>query len=580
MNTLCIILGRAGSRGLTHKNSLPLGGRAMVAWTIDHARLSGRVCRVVLSTDSPAVAAAGHEYGIHVIDRPADLAGDTATVDSAARHALLETERRFGERYDAAVILYANVPLRPAGLVDRALEKLEATGCDSVQSVYPVGKNHPWWMKTLEGVTRDELAPFHSNAVYRRQDLPPVYMLDGGVIAVRRESLMREVPGEPHAFLGTDRRAIVTAPGEVVDIDSAADLAVARAMLRGRGPEAMAIGSRRVGPGEPVYVIAELGVNHDGSVERALALTDAAKAAGADAVKLQLFDAGLLMSGDAEFAAYQRGSASDPPNPLAMLQQLQLSVADMRRVAERARQLGLGFIVTCFSPAMAPAMRDLNLDAVKLASPDLVNGPLIDAVLELGKPLLLSTGAATLAEVAAASHRCGDHPAALLHCVSSYPTPADHANLGRIESLAAFGRVVGYSDHTTELHMGMLAAARGAQVIEKHLTHDRLAPGPDHAASFDPAQFSEYVELIRSAAAALAPRPDVQEIERDVRRVSRQSLCTTTNLPAGHVIRPGDLTIKRPGTGIPASELEAVIGRTVRRAVEANRLLRADDLEG
>ena len=231
MFTLGIILARAGSKGLPQKNALTVAGRPMLAWTIDHARSSRLLDRVMLSTDGEALAAIGREQGIEVVLRPEELASDTATVDSAARHAVLSFERRRGEQVDAAVILYGNVPVRPRDLTDRAVSKLIQTSCDSVQSVYPVGKNHPYWMKVLRGADGDSLGMYQDNAVYRRQDLPAVYMLDGGVIAVTRRNLFTVRDDEPHAFLGSDRRAIITGEGDVIDIDSELDCRVAEAVL-------------------------------------------------------------------------------------------------------------------------------------------------------------------------------------------------------------------------------------------------------------------------------------------------------------------------------------------------------------
>lgn len=228
MSTLCIILARAGSKGLPNKNALPVAGRPMLDWTIDHALAAAGVDRVVLSTDGGHLAEIAERRGIDVVMRPAELAHDTATVDSAARHAVESMD----EAYDHVVILYGNVPLRPAGLIDAALAKLTATGCDSVQSVCPVGKMHPFWMRKLGGVGGDALENYQPNQVYRRQDLPPVFMLDGGLIAVTREALLTVRDGEPHAFLGEDRRAVVTQPGEVVDVDTEIDLHVAGAILR------------------------------------------------------------------------------------------------------------------------------------------------------------------------------------------------------------------------------------------------------------------------------------------------------------------------------------------------------------
>ena len=234
MKVLGVIIARAGSKGLPEKNARIVAGKPMLAWTLEHALGAQALDHVVLSTDGSTLMAIGRSYGVEVIERPPELAHDTATVDSAARHAVETFEGEHETTIDVAVILYGNIPVRPADLTDRAVQKLNETGCDSVQSVYPVGKNHPYWMKQLDGETGDELVMYQDNRIYRRQDLPPVYMLDGGIIAVQRQSLFTIMEGQPHAFLGSDRRAIVTEPDAVMDVDSPLDLLVAEAMLKQR----------------------------------------------------------------------------------------------------------------------------------------------------------------------------------------------------------------------------------------------------------------------------------------------------------------------------------------------------------
>ena len=578
MRTLCVILGRAGSKGLPGKNVMMIAGRPMIAWTIDHAKAAKRVDQIVVSTDGEEIAQVAGDCGVEVVMRPAELASDTATVDAAVRHAVEQIEDR-RSKIEHVVILYANVPVRPAGLIDRAIEKLESTGCDSVQSVCAVGKMHPYWQKVLTGTDGDVIEPFIKNAVYRRQDLPPVYQLDGGIIAVRRGSLFTVRDGEPHAFLGSDRRAIVTPSGGVVDIDDAKDVAAAAAMLGkwevGSGKWEVVIAGRTIGGGERTYVIAELGVNHDGSVDRALKLVRAAKEAGADAVKLQLFDPDLLLSAEAELAKYQEASADDPH---AMLRALQLDVDEMLKVKKLAHKLGLGFIVTPFSIESVDDMRRLDVDAVKIASPDCVNRPLIEAMQKLGKPLIVSTGASEMAELVAMLPVYRRSACVLMDCISAYPAPVGVAAIGMSTDLFRLGLLAGYSDHTMDGGMGMFAVIGGACVLEKHLTYDRNAPGPDHAASFDPQQFGDYVSLVRVHDGSHTRTKVVRDCERDVRRVSRQSVCAKRDLKAGEVIKRDDVTVKRPGTGIPAAQLTGVVGKTLKRDVKANHLLREGDV--
>lgn len=234
--TLAVILARAGSKGLPEKNARTLKGKPLLAWTIEHAKNSKSLSKIVLSTDGAALAEIARHHGIDVIHRPAALATDDARVQDAARHAVEQVEQNDHTTFGHIVILYGNVPLRPADLTDRAVAKLIQTRADSVQSVCPVGKMHPYWMKILTGENEDVMAPYQPNEIYRRQDLPPVFMLDGGIIAVTRDALMNsEHDDQPHGFLGKDRRAVTTEPGQVVDVDSALDLALADALLSSAG---------------------------------------------------------------------------------------------------------------------------------------------------------------------------------------------------------------------------------------------------------------------------------------------------------------------------------------------------------
>ena len=223
-----VILGRAGSRGLPGKNSRLLAGRPLICHTIDHAREAATLGRVIVSTDGDEIAAAAVSMGagqLEVVRRPRELATDTASVAAAARHAIEES----GASEPIVVILYANVPVRPPGLIDRAVGMLIETGADSVQSYVSVGKHHPCWMVALEAGHR--VQPYRQSTIDRRQDLPRLLVPDGGVIAAKRTCLLEAPDDQPHAFLGTDRRGFETTPGSVVDVDTAADLLVAEAIL-------------------------------------------------------------------------------------------------------------------------------------------------------------------------------------------------------------------------------------------------------------------------------------------------------------------------------------------------------------
>ncbi len=255
-NAIAVVLARAGSKGVPGKNIAVVGGRPCIAWTIEAAQRSRGVGPVVVSTDDLRAREIARAMGCVVVDRPPGLASDTATVDDAVRHAIeaIAPGGSGGATEDparAVVMLYANVPVRPAGLIDRAVELLVKSGCDSVQSYAPVGKHHPWWTVKIArdldaggagsaGVVRPWEGERLYHGVYRRQDLPPAFVPDGGVVAMTARALFGRIEGVepgPHAFLGRDRRAVMTGEGEVVDIDSRVDLAVADAVLRERRGE-------------------------------------------------------------------------------------------------------------------------------------------------------------------------------------------------------------------------------------------------------------------------------------------------------------------------------------------------------
>jgi N,N'-diacetyllegionaminate synthase len=338
-------------------------------------------------------------------------------------------------------------------------------------------------------------------------------------------------------------------------------------------------------------------VNHDGSPARAMELVELAAEAGADAIKLQYFRAELLMGRASRLAAYQK--AAGESDPVEMLRRLELTAEDMRPLVKRAHELGLGAIVTVFNLELVGGADLLGWDAYKTASPDIVHRPLLDALAATGRPLIVSTGAATLDEVnrAAGWLTHAKDRLAFLQCVSCYPTRREDAAIRAMEPIAAAtGLPIGYSDHTRETDSGAVAANLGAVILEKHFTYDKHAKGPDHAASLEPAEFRAYATLARDesnlrswTAARVPPKEDVRwgppekrilECERDVRHVSRQSITAARELRACAVLGRGDLCFKRPGSGLEPWLLHEVLGRRLARDVGVDMPLTAQDVQG
>lgn len=231
MNTLAVILARAGSEGLANKHLRLIYGRPVIEYTFDHVRESKLLSKTVVSTDCPHIKGLARARGLPVVDRPAELATSSASVQDAMLHAMDAAESQGNFHADALVVLYGNVPIRQSGIIDKAVELLRKTGCDSVRSFCPVGKWHPAWMARLDG---DRVEPLVPGSIHRRQDLTPLYLHDGAVVAVSRDSMLRarENRSDPHAFFGIDRRGILTEVGQTVEIDHARDLFLAEAILR------------------------------------------------------------------------------------------------------------------------------------------------------------------------------------------------------------------------------------------------------------------------------------------------------------------------------------------------------------
>lgn len=335
---------------------------------------------------------------------------------------------------------------------------------------------------------------------------------------------------------------------------------------------------------EPVFIIAEAGVNHNGQLATALRLVEAAKEAGADAVKFQTFRAERIVGAAAEKAAYQKRHTSSDETQYQMLKRLELSEEAHYRLVEHCRDLQIEFLSTPFDDESADFLAELGISRFKIPSGEITNTPFLQYVAEKGRPVILSTGASDLGEVAAAIAALeagGATQISLLHCVSQYPAPYEDINLRAMHTLANVFRVpVGYSDHTLGIEIPVAAVAMGARIIEKHFTLDRNMPGPDHQASIEPLDFQRMVQSIRHVEAALGDgvkRPAVSE--REIRPNIRKSLVAAVDLQEGEMITPEVLQIKRPGTGISPSFLKEVIGLKLTRPVKKDTVLKWEDFK-
>ncbi len=337
------------------------------------------------------------------------------------------------------------------------------------------------------------------------------------------------------------------------------------------------MGSCRIGSTRPLFIIAEAGVNHNGDIGMAKELVDVAKECGADAVKFQTFSADALVTSTAPTAVYQR-RATGVSTQYDVLNALEFDKSEWRHLANHAKKKGILFLSTPFDEKSADLVDSLGVHAFKISSGDVTNDPLLAHIARKGKPVILSTGMSTMSEISHAlltlrSH--GNPPIILLHCVSSYPAPIKEANVQVVQTLSrAFGVLAGFSDHTLGLSASSAAVALGACVIEKHITLDKTLEGPDHKASADPEEFASFVSTLRQVHEALGSQEKaVTSAEKEIRLKARRSIIAAFDLPAGTLLTRAHLAVKRPGTGMPPTQLHTLIGCRLVRSVKKDQLI-------
>lgn len=561
-NTLMLIPARGGSRRLPGKALRCVGGLPLIARAIVVARRAAALlstpATIAVSTDDPAIAEVARRFSAEIpFLRPAELAADDTPTIAVIRHALAHYASR-NQTFTEVVLLQPTSPLRTAEDVVRTVRS---------------HREKPAWSAVTVRVGRDG-SPATQFCAREGLLLPfgaegEPMVLNGAVYTFapawtdRHDSLAL-----PHAT-----RTVVMPAERSVDVDTADDLAIAQATWESGSPW----------PAGRCCVIAEAGVNHDGDLDVARRLVDAAVSAGADAVKFQTFDPARLASAGAAKAAYQQKTTPSKESQHEMLARLVLNSDDHRALQAHCRQAGIAFLSSAFDIADVDLLDALDVPTLKLGSGELTNHPLLAHAAATLRPVICSTGAAFLHEVASAVdvlRSAGCDRLALVHCVSDYPAQYRDLNLRAISTLAAaFDVPVGFSDHTLGIEAACATAALGARILEKHLTLDRNRRGPDHRSSLEPEEFRALVTAVRNVTAALGDgvkRP--QASEQSVRAAARRSLVAACNITAGTVITVKHVVAKRPGTGIAPGELPLVLHRRAARDISADELINWDDL--
>lgn len=329
---------------------------------------------------------------------------------------------------------------------------------------------------------------------------------------------------------------------------------------------------------EHIFIIAEAGVNHNGSIETAKALIDAAKDAGADAVKFQTFKAESLVSKDAPLAQYQKQIIYEEDSQYSMLKKLELDFSSHVILSQYCSEKHILFLSTAFDLDSIDRLEELRVPLHKIPSGEITNLPYLEKIAKTRKPVIMSTGMCELEEVQAAVDvlkKNGTTDITILHCNTEYPTPFEDVNLRAMQSMSQkFSTKIGYSDHTTGIEIPIAAAALGAVVIEKHLTLDKNMEGPDHRASLEPSELKKMVSAIRNIEIALGDgikQPSNSEMKN--KNIARKSIVAKTYIEKGGIFTESNLTIKRPGNGISPMLWYNIIGKIAKQDFYEDELI-------
>ncbi|MFQ5833192.1 MAG: N-acetylneuraminate synthase family protein [Candidatus Thorarchaeota archaeon] len=571
---MAVIPARSGSKGVKNKNLKMLAGLPLICWTIKAALASQLVDRVFLSTDSTEIAKVAGECGAEVpFLRPENLAQDDTPTAPVIRHAIEWFEKESGYTPEIIVTLQPTSPLRTSSDIDDAIRLLVSDeSADSVVGLCET-KSHPYWTRKIDD---NYVVPFiETDRDYNlRQDLPPAYQLNGAIYVTRSELLLME-----NRLLGQQVIPYIMPSERSVDIDTELDFRIAESLIRRTSLSRI---MEFVENKDPIYIIAEAGVNHNGEIAIAKKIVDAAKNAGADAVKFQTYKSEKLVIPDAGKTEYQLRTGDETQQE--MLKKYELSSDDFRELKKYCDNVGIEFLSTPYDPESLVFLTELGVSRIKIASADIVDKQLLAAAASSGKQVILSTGMATMEEVARAVNLIkdsGNDDVLVLHCTTSYPTSFPDVKMGNMLALMeAFDVPVGFSDHTSDLTASLMAASLGARCIERHLTLDRNMVGPDHFASLEPDELKTLVTEIRKIEQAkssgyIARTP---EEERNV-WFMRKSIHAARDLTSDTVLSSKDLIVCRPQNGASSWLVDDMIGKKLIASKESGDPILMEDIE-
>jgi len=577
MKTIAIIPARGGSKRLPNKNTMFLGGIPLLAHSINFAK-ENHIDKIVVSTDDALIKEIALQYGAEVLDRPLVLATDTSpTIDT-----LKQVMENMEGHYDYVVVLQPTNPLRPINLLQEALKRIKEGNFDSLMTV---SRNEQKFGK----ITNDKFVPYNYAIGQRSQDLEPLYY-ENGLLYLAKTKLILEgkLLGENHLPF------IVNHPYAKVDIDIQEDFDYAEYLLHKsinnchtepvevQQPTTnyqlpkpyIEIAGRKIGPDYPPLVIAELGINHEGSLQVAKEMVDAAQKAGMEMVKHQTH----IVEDEMSAAAKKVIPGNATVSIYEIMARCALNETDELALKNYVESKGMIFISTPFSRAAANRLEKMNVPAYKIGSGECNNYPLLEHIAAFGKPVILSTGMNTLESIQKAVAIFDKHqvPVALLHTTNLYPTPTNLVRLGAMTAMhQAFpNKVFGLSDHTLNNNACLGAVALGASILERHFTDHMNRTGPDIVCSMDEQATKELItasnEIWQMRGGIKQPAKE-EQVTIDF---AFATVCAIAPIKKGEIFTKENIWVKRPGTGeILAEHFNELLGKVALRDIENDEQL-------
>jgi N-acetylneuraminate synthase len=577
MKTIAIIPARGGSKRLPSKNVLLLGGIPLLAHSILYAQANSNcIDEIYVSTDNEDIKKIALQYGAQVIDRPKSLSGNDEPTITALKHVL----GNISEELENVILLQATNPLRPKNLLKEAFEIYQKNRCDSL---FTVSRNH----QKLGKIINTKFIPFNYKIGQRSQDLESLYF-ENGLLYITKASLILE-----DKIIGANNRPfIINHPFEHVDIDTEEDFEYAEYLYyKQRNNQQVTtnnqlnnpfieIAGRKIGPDFPPLVIAEIGINHEGSLKVAKEMVDAAKRAGVEVVKHQTHIVEDEMSG----AAKKVIPGNSDVSIYEIMERSALNEKDELELKNYVESEGMIFISTPFSRAAADRLQKFDVTAFKIGSGECNNYPLLQHIAAFGKPVILSTGMNTIASVKKAVAIFDKYkvPVALLHTTNLYPTPSHLVRFGAMMELhnAFPDKVFGLSDHTLNNNACLGAVALGASILERHFTDHMHRQGPDIVCSMDETTCKELITSSKEIVLMRGGTKEPAKEEQVTIDFAFATVCTIKPIKKGEAFTKENIWVKRPGTGgILAVHFAEVLGKMALRDIENDEQLDFTDFE-